>query len=115
MTYQKRLYLPESEEFKETTRARQVERDVYFSTDPRDMGWIEKNIPCQWACPALTNVPGYIRTIYEGRYGRSYEVNRFANLIPGVLGQPFRQPHPGRARPSLFEALRASMQARLGR
>lgn len=92
MEKQKRLYLPESEDFKETAQARQVERYVYFSTDPRDMGWIEKNIPCQWACPALTNVPGYIRTIFEQRYGRSYEINRFVNLLPGVLGRICSRP-----------------------
>ncbi len=93
MTTQKRLYLPsESEEFKRTTRARLLEREVYFSTDPRDFGWVKENIPCQAACPALTNVPGYIRTIFEGRYGRSYELNRFANLLPGVLGRVCSRP-----------------------
>ncbi|HUT55370.1 MAG TPA: FAD-dependent oxidoreductase [bacterium] len=93
MTKEKRLYLPsESEDFQATIRARQVEQDVYFSTDPRDLGWIAENIPCQAACPALTNVPGYIRTIFEERYGRSYELNRFVNLLPGVLGRICSRP-----------------------
>lgn len=92
MTKEKRLYLPECEEFKSTAKAHQVEKDIYFSTDPRDMGWVEENIPCQWACPAKTNVPGYIRTIFEERYGRSYELNRFSNLLPGVLGRICSRP-----------------------
>jgi formate dehydrogenase major subunit len=93
MTKEKRLYLPsESEDFQATIRARQVEQDVYFSTDPRDTGWIVDNIPCQAACPALTNVPGYIRTVFEERYGRSYELNRFVNLLPGVLGRICSRP-----------------------
>jgi formate dehydrogenase major subunit len=92
MTKQKRLYLPECEEFNSVATAHLVEKDIYFSTDPRDMGWIEENIPCQWACPARTNVPGYIRTIFEERYGRSYELNRFANLLPGVLGRICSRP-----------------------
>ena len=92
MTQEKRLYLPESEESKSLIRGHQVERDILFSTDPRDMGWVEENIPCQWACPARTNVPGYIRTISEERYGRSYEINRFVNLLPGMLGRICSRP-----------------------
>jgi hypothetical protein len=65
------LYLPEYEDFGGRARGHQVERNVFFSVDPRDTGWIKDNIPCQWACPALTKVPGYIRTIFEERYGRS--------------------------------------------
>jgi glutamate synthase (NADPH) small chain len=88
-----RLYLPsEREDFHAATPARQVEREVVFSTDPRDFGWIQENIPCQKACPALTNIPGYIRCIYEERYGRSYELNRYVNILPGVLGRICARP-----------------------
>jgi len=90
---QKRLYLPsESEDFDHLTKGRQIERDVYFSTDPRDMVWVDENVPCQSACPAITNVPGYIRTVFEERYGRSYEINRFVNIFPGVLGRICSRP-----------------------
>jgi formate dehydrogenase major subunit len=57
------------------------------SDDPRDIGWVKQNIPCQNACPAGTNVPSYIRSIVENRYGESYEANREANVLPGVLGR----------------------------
>lgn len=60
---------------------------AYVSDDPRDIGWVKQNIPCQNACPAGTNVPSYIRSIVESRYGESYEANREANVLPGVLGR----------------------------
>ncbi|MFC1815765.1 hypothetical protein ACFL0M_07435, partial [Thermodesulfobacteriota bacterium] len=90
---QKRLYLPsETQEFGARTKGRQVERDVYFSTDPRDFGWIRDNIPCQVGCPVITNIPGYIRTVFEERYGRAYEINRYVNIFPGVLGRVCSRP-----------------------
>ena len=93
MTQDKRLYLPESEESAAMLKkGYQVEKDIYFSTDSRDMGWVQENIPCQWSCPARTNIPGYIRTIFEERFGRSYEINRFVNLMPGVLGRICSRP-----------------------
>ncbi|HEX8988748.1 MAG TPA: FAD-dependent oxidoreductase, partial [Rhodocyclaceae bacterium] len=58
-----------------------------MSDDPRDIGWVKQNVPCQNACPAGTNVPSYIRAIFESRYGSSYEINREANVLPGVLGR----------------------------
>jgi formate dehydrogenase major subunit len=64
-----------------------AEGGAYVSDDPRDIGWVKQNIPCQNACPAGTNVPSYIRSIVEGRYGESYEANREANVLPGVLGR----------------------------
>jgi formate dehydrogenase major subunit len=92
MTQDKRFYLPENETSESMIRGHLVEKDIYFSTDSRDMGWVQENIPCQWACPARTNVPGYIRTIFEERYGRSYEINRFVNLLPSVLGRICSRP-----------------------
>ncbi len=65
---------------------------VVISDDPRDLGWVRQNVPCQTACPAGTNIPGYIRMIIEGRYGRSYEVNREANVLPGILGRICSRP-----------------------
>jgi len=63
-----------------------------YSEDPRDVGWVVQNIPCQAACPAGTNVPGYIRAIAEGRHGEGYEINRAANVLPGVLGRICSRP-----------------------
>lgn len=66
--------------------------EVLYSDDPRDIGWVRQNVPCQSACPAGTNVPAYIRMIIEGRHGRSYETNREANVLPGVLGRICSRP-----------------------
>ena len=65
---------------------------VWYSDDPRDIGWVEENIPCQTACPAGTNIPAYIWSIMEAEYGRSYEVNREANVLPGILGRICSRP-----------------------
>jgi glutamate synthase (NADPH/NADH) small chain len=65
---------------------------IAFSEDPRDVGWVTENIPCQSACPAGTNVPAYIQAISEGRHGEAYEINRIANVLPGVLGRICSRP-----------------------
>jgi formate dehydrogenase major subunit len=63
-----------------------------YSEDPRDVGWVTQNIPCQSACPAGTNVPAYIQAIAEKRHGEAYEINRAANVLPGVLGRICSRP-----------------------
>lgn len=67
-------------------------KQITYSTDARDFGQVAKSVPCQNACPARTNIPGYIRCIYEKRYGRAYELNRGANILPGVLGRICSRP-----------------------
>jgi len=69
-----------------------AEQREYLSDDPRDIGWVKQNVPCQTACPAGTNVPVYIREIIERQFGRSYETNREANVLPGVLGRICSRP-----------------------
>jgi formate dehydrogenase major subunit len=69
-----------------------AEADIFLSDDPRDIGWVRQNVPCQAACPAETNVPAYIRSIVEQQYGHSYERNREANVLPGVLGRICSRP-----------------------
>lgn len=69
-----------------------VVREATYSTDPADMDYMRVNVPCQAACPANTNVPAYIRCLYEGRYGRSFELNRIVNVFPGVLGRICSRP-----------------------
>jgi formate dehydrogenase major subunit len=89
----KKIYLDEGEDFSETQSfGRRVVTPVRYSTDPRDIGWMEKNVPCQTACPAGTNIPAYIRMISEKRFGRSYELNRMNNVLPGVLGRICSRP-----------------------
>jgi glutamate synthase (NADPH) small chain len=70
----------------------QAAGSVTYSTDPADFYYVSVNVPCQSACPAYTNIPAYIRSLYEGRYGDSYELNRFVNLLPGVLGRICSRP-----------------------
>lgn len=69
-----------------------AESDVHYSRDPRDFGWLRENVPCQAACPAGTDIPAYILAILEGKYGDSYEINREANVLPGVLGRICSRP-----------------------
>lgn len=73
-------------------------REACVSDDPRDLGWVRQNIPCQTACPAGTNVPAYIRSIVEEQYGSSYEINREANVLPGVLGRICSRPCEAKCR-----------------
>jgi len=90
---EKQLYFDKDRESSERhLKARSVVREVQFSDDPRDFGYMAENVPCQHACPAQTNIPGYIRCIVEQRYGRSYELNRIVNILPGVLGRRCRRP-----------------------
>ena len=89
----RKVYLDEDEDFSERqSYGRRVVTPVRYSTDPRDVGWVRQNIPCQTACPADTNVPAYIQMILENRYGRSYELNRIANVLPGTLGRICSRP-----------------------
>ncbi len=49
-------------------------------------------VDCQWACPAHTDVPGYIRLIAQGRFDDAYLLNRESNVFPGVLGRTCDRP-----------------------
>jgi NADPH-dependent glutamate synthase beta subunit-like oxidoreductase/ferredoxin len=49
-------------------------------------------VDCQWACPAHTPVPEYIRLIGQGRYADAYMVNWVSNVFPGVLGRTCDRP-----------------------
>ncbi len=65
---------------------------VSYSTAPEDFYYMGVNIPCQGACPAETNIPAYIRALFEEAYDDSYEINRAANILPGVLGRICSRP-----------------------
>jgi len=66
--------------------------NVHYSDDPRDFGWVHENVPCQTACPAGTDIPAYIWAIMQDKHGLSYEINREANVLPGVLGRICSRP-----------------------
>jgi NADPH-dependent glutamate synthase beta subunit-like oxidoreductase len=51
-----------------------------------------KVVDCQWACPAHTPVPEYIRLIAQGRYDDAYMINWVSNVFPGVLGRTCDRP-----------------------
>lgn len=65
---------------------------VVYSSEPEDFRYIAVNIPCQEACPAYTNIPAYIRALYENRHDDSYEINRLVNIFPGILGRVCSRP-----------------------
>jgi len=61
-------------------------------TDTRDPDYFHRVVDCQWACPAHTNVPEYIRLIARGEYTASYMLNRESNVFPGILGRTCDRP-----------------------
>ncbi len=61
-------------------------------TDTKNPDYFHKVVDCQWACPAHTNVPEYIRLIAQGRYTESYMLNRESNVFPGILGRTCDRP-----------------------
>ncbi|HEY2394632.1 MAG TPA: FAD-dependent oxidoreductase [Rudaea sp.] len=61
-------------------------------TDIRVPDYFHKVVDCQWACPAHTPVPEYIRLIAAGRYSDAYIVNWKSNVFPGILGRTCDRP-----------------------
>jgi formate dehydrogenase beta subunit len=62
---------------------------------PTDVGnpdYFHRVVDCQWACPAHTNVPEYIRLIAQGRFTDAYLLNRESNVFPGILGRTCDRP-----------------------
>lgn len=58
----------------------------------KDFDWVDKNIPCQAACPAGTDIPGYLSAIYRGEYDAAYRINLIHNVFPAVLGRVCARP-----------------------
>jgi NADPH-dependent glutamate synthase beta subunit-like oxidoreductase len=73
-------------------------------TDIRDPDYFHKVVDCQWACPAHTNVPEYIRLIAQGRFSDAYLVNRQSNVFPGILGRTCDRPCEPACRRTRVEA-----------
>jgi NADPH-dependent glutamate synthase beta subunit-like oxidoreductase len=62
---------------------------------PTDIGapeYFHRVVDCQWACPAHTPVPEYIRLIASGRYADAYMINWVSNVFPGILGRTCDRP-----------------------
>ncbi|HSD75329.1 MAG TPA: FAD-dependent oxidoreductase [Steroidobacteraceae bacterium] len=61
-------------------------------TDTSHPDYFHRVVDCQWACPAHTDVPEYIRLIAQGRFDDAYMVNRESNVFPGILGRVCDRP-----------------------
>src|SRR6478736_2220413 len=61
-------------------------------TDISAPDYFHKVVDCQWACPAHTPVPEYIRLIADGRYSDAYMINWDSNVFPGILGRTCDRP-----------------------
>jgi NADPH-dependent glutamate synthase beta subunit-like oxidoreductase len=82
---------------------------------PTDIGnpdYFHKVVDCQWACPAHTPVPEYIRLIAAGRYADAYMINWNSNVFPGILGRTCDRPCEPACRRSRVEDEDAAGNAR---
>jgi NADPH-dependent glutamate synthase beta subunit-like oxidoreductase len=61
-------------------------------TDDKNPEYFHKVVDCQYACPAHTPVPEYIRLIAEGKYTEAYMINWESNVFPGILGRTCDRP-----------------------
>ncbi len=61
-------------------------------TDTKNPEYFHKVVDCQYACPAHTPVPEYIRLISAGKYTEAYMINWESNVFPGVLGRTCDRP-----------------------
>ena len=61
-------------------------------TDVNNPDYFHKVVDCQWACPAHTDVPEYIRKIAQGQFTDAYMQNRESNVFPGILGRVCDRP-----------------------
>ncbi|MCP4000940.1 MAG: FAD-dependent oxidoreductase [Gammaproteobacteria bacterium] len=61
-------------------------------TDTSNPKYFHKVVDCQYACPAHTDVPGYIRHIAQGEFTEAYMLNRKSNVFPGILGRVCDRP-----------------------
>ena len=62
------------------------------ATDISQADYFHKVVDCQWACPAHTPVPEYIRLISAGDYVGAYMINWKSNVFPGILGRTCDRP-----------------------
>jgi glutamate synthase (NADPH/NADH) small chain len=69
-----------------------LSREAGFANQPKDMAWLDTNIPCQAACPAHTRIPDYLGEINKGNYDEAYLINLVDNVFPAVLGRVCSRP-----------------------
>src|SRR3984957_18634191 len=73
-------------------RERAEGKEVVQPTDVTNPSYFHKVVDCQWACPAHTPVPEYIREIASGNYNSAYMINWKLNVFPGILGRTCDRP-----------------------
>lgn len=61
-------------------------------SEPKDFHWLKLNIPCQAACPAGTDIPGYLEAIARGDFSGAYRINLADNVFPAALGRVCTRP-----------------------
>ncbi|MEX2607399.1 MAG: FAD-dependent oxidoreductase [Kiritimatiellia bacterium] len=61
-------------------------------THAKDFDWMDKNVPCRTACPAGTDIPGYLEAIFKGNPEEAYRINLRDNVFPAVLGRTCTRP-----------------------
>jgi len=69
-----------------------LSREAGIANQPKDMDWLDTNIPCQAACPAHTRIPDYLGEINQGNYDQAYLINLVDNVFPAVLGRVCSRP-----------------------
>ena len=69
-----------------------LSREDGYANQPKDMDWLDTNIPCQAACPAHTRIPDYLGEINRGNYDAAYLINLVDNVFPAVLGRVCSRP-----------------------
>ena len=63
-----------------------------YSTDKKDFKWYEASVPCRSACPADTDIPGYLEAIYKKDFDKAYQINLEDNIFPEILGRVCSRP-----------------------
>ena len=61
-------------------------------TDTTNPDYFHRVVDCQWACPAHTDIPNYIRLIAQGEFSDAYMLNRESNIFPAILGRVCDRP-----------------------
>jgi NADPH-dependent glutamate synthase beta subunit-like oxidoreductase/ferredoxin len=54
--------------------------------------WYDDSVPCRSACPADTDIPGYLEAIYHDDYELAYNINFNDNFFPEILGRVCSRP-----------------------
>ncbi|MDE0837885.1 MAG: FAD-dependent oxidoreductase [Kiritimatiellae bacterium] len=79
-------------DYEQAPRPKEFSIFTGVSAEQKDIETLYKDIPCQAACPAKTNVPAYIQAIAEGDPEQAYRINLEDNVFPGALGRICTRP-----------------------